>query len=158
MSKGPAPRPALERLMEKVQPVPWSGCWLWLGAVNSNGYGHMLMQGRRFIDAHRMSYVLHKGTIPAGLTLDHLCRIPFCVNPDHLEAVSYSENCRRGLNPEITRARHAAKTHCKYGHPFSQENTRIEIVKGRVCRVCRVCNSNKQRKQRLRRKEQENIS
>lgn len=34
--------------------------------------------------------------MPLGLELDHLCRQRDCVNPQHLEAVTHSENTRRG--------------------------------------------------------------
>lgn len=66
-------------------------CWLWLGTLNSHGYGRY---GRRM--AHRMAYEFLVGPIPEGLTLDHLCRTPRCVNPAHLEPVTHQENIRRG--------------------------------------------------------------
>ena len=49
-------------------------CWLWKGAVCAQGYGHfrVLGQARR---AHRISYALENGSVPSGLTLDHLCRV-----------------------------------------------------------------------------------
>lgn len=47
------------------------------------------------VRAHRFAYELVKGPIPEGLTLDHLCNVPLCVNPDHLEPVTLSENIRR---------------------------------------------------------------
>jgi hypothetical protein len=69
------------------------GCWLWQRGVNPvSGYG---MLGRRW--AHRVVYEREVGPIPEGKELDHLCRVKACVNPDHLEAVTKSENAKRGL-------------------------------------------------------------
>lgn len=82
--------------------VDANGCWIWLGRINGFGYGE-LKCGERRLKAHRVSYEHHVGPIPEGLDLDHLCRVRPCVNPEHLEPVTRSENIRRGH-----RARRAA--------------------------------------------------
>jgi hypothetical protein len=46
--------------------------------------------------AHRVVYEILVGPIPSGLQLDHICSVPWCVNPDHLEPVTAKENTRRG--------------------------------------------------------------
>jgi hypothetical protein len=74
-------------------------CWVWLGRIEPNGYGK---RGKQW--AHRISYERKYGPIPAGLDLDHLCRVPCCVNPDHLEPVTRSENNRRGVGAKLTAA------------------------------------------------------
>lgn len=96
-------RPTLrERLMAKVQKTP-NGCWMWTGARNGTvKYGGMTVEGRS-VYAHRVSYELHRGPIPEGMDLDHLCHTPLCVNPDHLEPVPHSENSRRGRATRLTR-------------------------------------------------------
>lgn len=118
----------LDRFEEKYIPEPNSGCWLWT-ASQLNGYGAIKVGGR-FRGAHRVGYELYKGPIPNGLVLDHLCRVPFCVNPDHLEPVTIGENISRGDN------HHRSKTHCKRGHPFTDENTLILSTGSRACRIC----------------------
>lgn len=69
-------------------------CWLWQGALDRDGYGRVTVDGRGH-PAHRVMYEVAVGPIPAGLTLDHLCRVPRCVNPSHLEPVTNAENARR---------------------------------------------------------------
>lgn len=70
------------------------GCWIWTGALNGSRYGSIEVDGR-LRRPHRLLYEFVVGVIPEGLELDHLCRVRHCVNPDHLEAVTRSENLRR---------------------------------------------------------------
>lgn len=70
-------------------------CWIWQRAIGSDGYGNLGLNGK-FWKAHRFIYQREVGPIPEGLTLDHLCRVRCCVNPDHLEPVTNAENVRRG--------------------------------------------------------------
>ena len=76
-------------------------CHLWQGTKTRDGYGIMTVAGRRDC-AHRVAYRLRHGQIPEGKCLDHLCRRPSCVNPEHLEPVTQAENCRRGLRAKLT--------------------------------------------------------
>ena len=80
---------------------PKTGCWLWLGATNPGGYGLINVNGRCRL-AHRWMFEERVGPIPRSKMLDHLCRNPACVNPEHLEVVSNAENTRRGNRPVLT--------------------------------------------------------
>lgn len=131
-----------DRLEAKFIPEPNTGCWLWFGRIDANGYGKLSFCGRPAM-AHRIVYEMHCEIIPDGLCLDHLCRNRSCVNPDHLEPVTLGENTRRGHVGEINRARLLAKTHCKYGHPLSGDNLYIVQITGQ--RVCLACKTNRKR-------------
>lgn len=100
--------------------VKANGCWDWVGATNPGGYGHWYSKSGTCL-AHRRVYEMHKGPIPAGLTLDHLCRRPICVNPDHLEPVTQYENWRRGDAPAAKRVRQKAREHQRRGIVISEE-------------------------------------
>lgn len=121
------------RFWAKVE-LGGGGCWIWTASRKPNGYAQIRSCGRTLY-AHRVSYEALVGPIPAGLDLDHLCRVRHCVRPDHLEAVDRATNIRRGMIAEVNRRRAAARTHCPQGHPYSPENTRFEKV-GRSCRAC----------------------
>ena len=111
-------------------------CWLWTGARSSNGYGNTWVprsvSRRHFgeISAHRLSYMIFVGRIPDGLQMDHLCRVHYCVNPKHLEAVTPRENARRSPTSN------EMKTHCVHGHLLSGNNLIPTELGHRRCRAC----------------------
>lgn len=72
-------------------------CWMWQGGLQAHGYSRINVGKRVFGTqiGHRVSYIIFKGPIPEGLTIDHLCNVRACLNPDHLEAVTQEENNRR---------------------------------------------------------------
>lgn len=74
-----------------------NGCWIWRGAHLPEGYG-MIRVGGKTLTTHSVSYTEWQGPIPAGLQIDHLCRVTVCCNPEHLEAVTCKENRRRRPN------------------------------------------------------------
>lgn len=122
--------PADERFWEKVKKA--EACWIWTGSLDRHGYGQFWHQ-KKLRQAHRWSYERFVGPIPAGLTLDHLCRTPACVNPEHLEPVTQGENTLRG---DTFQARNAAKTHCPRGHLLAGDNLRRRHDGHRACREC----------------------
>ena len=122
---------SLEWLMARIAPEPNSGCWLWLGTCCREGYGRIEVDrygDRKRVLAHRVMYEFHRGPIPPGLQIDHLCRVTCCVNPDHLEPVTPAENRIRALP--------ARGRECRRGHAFTPENTYFRRDGRRRCRIC----------------------
>lgn len=75
-------------------------CWVWQRGTNKQGYASAKRNGKQRL-MHRYYYAKHKPLPPAGMHLDHLCRVVACVNPDHLEPVTPAENARRGRNTRL---------------------------------------------------------
>jgi hypothetical protein len=127
--------------VDKNGPIPeyrpdLGPCWLWT-AGTIRGYGRFCVgPERRNVFAHRYAYELLVGPIPAGLDMDHLCRVPACVRPSHLEPVTHQENNRRGVTGLATGAQQRAKTHCPAGHPYDEANTHRSASGKRKCRTC----------------------
>jgi hypothetical protein len=107
-------------------------CLIWQGAVQSSGYGSVTAGKRgKSMLVHRKVWELVNGPIPDGLTIDHLCFVKLCINVEHMEVVTRSENSLRAVR---------VITHCKRGHELSGDNLRLSLRKtGRVHRVCRAC-------------------
>jgi hypothetical protein len=125
-----------ERFWLKVDKRGPDECWEWTG-TSCGRYGRFYIdETMKAFPAYRFSYELLVAPIPDGLVIDHLCRNPACVNPAHLEPVTHGENILRGIGPT---AENAKKTHCKYGHEFTPENTysRPSYPNGRECRECK---------------------
>lgn len=78
-----------------------SGCWMFRGA-QPGSYGKVTLDDGSQELAHRYYYIEFKGPIPLGCLIDHVCRQPACVNPEHLEAVIPAENVRRGDATPLT--------------------------------------------------------
>lgn len=150
-------RPLWEALLERIE-LRHDGCWVWIGTITEQGYGHLW--NRNALDAglsrlaHRLAYHEFQGPIPDGMELDHTCHDPAtcwdgteclhrrCVNPAHMAVVTGPVNSLR--------TNHTAKTHCKHGHEYTPDNTYLNH--GR--RGCRTCLNARARGYRAARKEQ----
>ena len=103
--------PVKELFEDRYIPEPNSGCWLWLGAGDQDGYGSFNPRGERW-RAHRYSWTVHNGPIPQGMLVCHVCDVTACVNPSHLflgdEATNAADMVRKKRSRTGTR-NHASK-------------------------------------------------
>lgn len=95
---------------------PNTGCWLWPTKLPKE-YG-----------PHKEIYKLLVGFVPDHIFLDHLCFTNNCVNPEHLEPVTPTENSLRMVRRK--------RTHCAYGHDYSELGAKMKIDGRMKCKKC----------------------
>jgi hypothetical protein len=89
-----------ERLTRRLEPIPESGCLVWIGAVDRDDYGEIWTGASRasgvyiFEKVHRVAWQLAYGPIPAGLSVLHRCDVRRCAAPTHLFLGTHADNCR----------------------------------------------------------------
>src|SRR5262245_15589455 len=95
--------PIEQRFWRYVERAPDDQCWLWQGSLGSTGYGQLRGNGRTTLKAHRISWQIHRGPIPPGMSVLHHCDSPPCVNPAHLFVGTQTDNmadaARKGRIP-----------------------------------------------------------
>ena len=121
------------RFWKYVEKTP--GCWNWTGAVEAGGYGQIRAGGTK--RAHRISWLLHHGKLPAELDVLHTCDNPRCVRPEHLYLGTQLENMRdrknRGRRPDTSGERNPrAKLTADNVRAIREEFGRTAYKRGRM--------------------------
>ena len=135
----PVSRPLAVVVGSSSVPEPNSGCFLWFGAQQKDGYGVVSHRGRNLL-AHRAAWeVAHGAAPPRDKYVLHRCDVPWCVNPAHLYLGTQYDNMRDA----VQRKRHcnSKKTHCKRGHALAGGNLYRYTNKGRPARSCNICHT-----------------
>lgn len=115
-----------------------NSCWLWLGCKLSKGYGQLTVNGNKHL-AHRFSWELFFGPIPAELFVLHHCDVPACVNPAHLWLGTNADNMR-DRNAKGRQA--SGKRSGAYTHPErvlrGERHPRAKLTKAQVVAIRRA--------------------
>ena len=97
-------------------------CWVWTGAVAGKGYGRIGSGGRggHGLYAHRISWEMHYGAIPSGMSVLHRCDVMRCVRPEHLFLGTLQDN----TDDKVRKLRHL------YGqrHPMAKLNEQAVLA------------------------------
>lgn len=138
---------AKDRFWSKVNITSDDDCWLWIANINKKGYGTFWLDGS--ILAHQYVYATEKGSIQSGYCVDHVCHNDAaekglcdggvicihrsCMNPKHLEVVTFRENSLRSPFQNGT------KPFCKHGHKYTEDNTLWALSHGKKEKRCKNC-------------------
>lgn len=120
-----------------------AGCWVQTKGFEfkfkvdngTPGYRAFCYRGKS-MPAHRASWTLHNGPIPAGMVIMHKCDNPPCCNPDHLKLGTRAENNKDAAAKGRYNYHKSHYTKCANGHDFSPDNTRITKQGFRACKTC----------------------
>lgn len=130
--------PAIDRVLARVERIPFSGCWIFMGALNDADYGIVGLgaRGTGVDRAHRIIFRHFVGQITDGLIVCHRCDVPSCCNPDHLFLGTHADNradCdKKGRSTNPPRNQHL-RGERHYAAKFSAEqvaNFRAEMSEG----------------------------
>ena len=123
------------------EPCPATGCWLWRGELNREGYGIFKVRigdGKRVkYSAHRVSYEVFVGPLLNGAYACHTCDVRSCVNPGHIYAGSHKRNMEdmavRG-GGKVSHPGAPKREFCRRGHAMTPENRLGALGRCKTCR------------------------
>lgn len=133
--------PPLTRVLSNCK-INENGCWEYQARSKGGGYCQFSVNNKH-VYVHRFMYEYYYDNIDYSLVIDHICRNPRCVNPDHLQQITQAENVHRGF----TGINMSSKTHCPQGHEYNKENIYLyKSKKGLFSRHCKICNKDTQKR------------
>lgn len=136
----------IERFNLNTVVEPNTGCILWTGPSDKNGYGK-IYANKKHLRAHRLSYEMFKGGLKSEDLVCHKCDTPACVNSEHLFVGTPKDNMIDKVNKGRLKNQWSNRTTCKRGHLFTEENSVYKISNSgnrvKSCKICYVFNYKK---------------
>ncbi len=133
---GDLPEWKVIRVLSRINFEGTGGCWEWTGALKQNGYGAVaiFVGKQREVLAHRYIWHVLRGPLSKDLQLHHKCENRRCVNPDHLEPLTFKEHY--AVTPQnVTRNSFWSEGTCPEGHAL-EDNLYVSPTGHRRCRAC----------------------
>jgi hypothetical protein len=128
----------IKRILENVEIIPESGCWIWMGTTNQSGYGIMSHNGK-VKTVHRVSWAVHnEKMIPEGMCVCHKCDVRTCANPSHLFIGSHKDNSQDMSRKGRAKNQNSLRDVCHKGHLLDEANTYTYPSGKRKCKTCRA--------------------
>ena len=135
----------IDRFWAKVEKKDKDSCWEWTAYRDKDGYGQLGFIGKSPWKAHRISWFLHSGEIPAGMLICHHCDNPGCVNPNHLFLGTQTDN--------LQDASKKGRVKNNYKILVGEDNGSAKLTKEQVLSIRNEYeNMNKKNKKKLARK------
>lgn len=114
-----------------------SGCWLYTGALDKDGYGKIKYKGKTY-RVHRLAWTAWIGPIKEQILHKPICLNKHCFNPEHLYDGTHNDNMKDRKDTGTYVNYDQFETHCIRGHKFDVDNTYINKTSGaRQCKACR---------------------
>jgi len=133
-------KPLEERILERTSKDETTGCWIFQGHIDKDGYGQISDKSRTR-HVHRCMYEIKHGAIPEGLVAGHLCDDKYptdcklyrrCCNPDHIKSMTTSENIQRASNLGRLVVTSGA---FKPGHGAGENNVKAKLTGEKVIEI-----------------------
>ena len=141
MPKGVYKRISLEeRMLSHISKDETTGCWVWTGRLDQDGYGQT-SDKERTVTAHRAMFEIKNGPITAGMVCGHTCDDKYpkdcklyrkCCNPDHIRLMTNQENLDRMV--ELGRS-HATAASFKPGQTSGENNIKAKLTGAKVIEI-----------------------